>query len=103
MITSLPVEGVRMRYFWRVLIPGDAINGTGGAVLPWARIECRRQRMVTSLLRTSRSLGALAPVALLAMVLGGCSLKHQTPDLVSGKKLFVAKSGSCHTLSHANT
>jgi plastocyanin len=59
--------------------------------------------MFTSLLRTSRSLGALAPVALLTLALGGCSLKHQTPDLVNGKKLFVAKCGSCHTLSHAST
>jgi plastocyanin len=92
-----------MRYFWRVLIAGDASSDPGGAVLPCARIECRSQRMVSSLLRTSRSLGALAPVALLAVLLGGCSLKHQTPDLVNGKKLFVAKCGSCHTLSHAST
>jgi plastocyanin len=59
--------------------------------------------MVQSLLRTTRNLVAVAPVALLASVLGGCTLKHSTPDLVNGKKLFVSKCGSCHTLSHAST
>jgi len=46
---------------------------------------------------------ALVPAALLAIVLGGCSLKHSSPDVVNGKKLFVQKCGSCHTLSRANT
>ena len=59
--------------------------------------------MVNALVRTPRSLVALAPAALLAIVMGGCSVKHQTPDLVQGKKLFVQKCGSCHTLAHANT
>jgi plastocyanin len=59
--------------------------------------------MVNGLGRSPRSLGALAPAALLAIVLGGCSLKHSTPDLVQGKKLFVSKCGSCHTLAHAST
>jgi plastocyanin len=59
--------------------------------------------MMNSLLRTPRSLVALVPAAVLAVVVGGCSLKHSTPDLVNGKKLFVNKCGSCHTLSHAGS
>jgi len=59
--------------------------------------------MVNALVRTPRSLVALVPAALLALVLGGCSIKHATPDLVQGKKLFVEKCGACHTLSHAST
>jgi mono/diheme cytochrome c family protein len=51
----------------------------------------------------SRGLPALLPVALLMLVLGGCTLKHPTADLVRGKQLFVTKCGACHTLSHANT
>jgi plastocyanin len=39
----------------------------------------------------------------LAVALSGCSLKHPTADVVHGKQLFVAKCGSCHTLSHAGT
>ena len=35
--------------------------------------------------------------------LSGCSLKHQTGDVVVGKELFVQKCGACHTLSHAGT
>jgi mono/diheme cytochrome c family protein len=53
--------------------------------------------------RRSRSLPALVPVALLIMALGGCTLKHPTANLVRGKQLFVTKCGACHTLSHANT
>jgi uncharacterized cupredoxin-like copper-binding protein len=59
--------------------------------------------MVKALARTPRSLAALVPGALLAFALGGCSLKHPTSNLVSGKQMFVAKCGSCHTLSHAGT
>ncbi len=59
--------------------------------------------MVNALLRSPRSLIALVPAAVLATVAGGCSLKHSTPDLVQGKKLFVQKCGSCHTLSHAGS
>jgi plastocyanin len=59
--------------------------------------------MENGLVRSPRSLVALVPAALLAIVLGGCSLKHSSPDVVQGKKLFVSKCGSCHTLAHANT
>ena len=41
--------------------------------------------------------GGAAVVALLA----GCDIKHETGNLVAGKKLFIAKCGSCHTLAHA--
>jgi uncharacterized cupredoxin-like copper-binding protein len=58
---------------------------------------------MASLLRNPRQITALVPGALLLVVLGGCSIKHPTPDLVNGKKLFVSKCGSCHTLSHADT
>jgi plastocyanin len=37
------------------------------------------------------------------LALSGCTVKHPTPNLVSGKQLFVQKCGSCHTLSHAGT
>jgi plastocyanin len=59
--------------------------------------------MVKALARTRGSLAALAPGALLLIALGGCSLKHPVPNVVRGKQLFVAKCGSCHTLSHAGT
>jgi mono/diheme cytochrome c family protein len=45
----------------------------------------------------------LAPVAVLLLALGGCSLKHPTANVVHGKQLFVTKCGVCHTLSHAST
>ena len=70
---------------------------------PPAGIECGPQRMVKALARTPRSLAALIPGAVLALALGGCSLKHPTANVVSGKQMFVAKCGSCHTLSHAGT
>jgi mono/diheme cytochrome c family protein len=41
--------------------------------------------------------------ALIVVSLGGCTLKHATANLVTGKQLFVTKCGSCHTLSHADT
>jgi plastocyanin len=40
-----------------------------------------------------------------AIALAGCSAKDgsNSADLVNGKKLFVSKCGSCHTLAHAGT
>ena len=52
---------------------------------------------------TPRSLKVLAAGTLVALTAAGCSLKHETTNLVNGKKLFVQKCGSCHTLSHAGT
>ena len=111
-----------MRYFWRVLIRGHASEERasgeprrvelfvatvralaprgrpGGAARPRAWIECRRE------MRTrSRSLALILPVALAAIFLGGCNVKHPTANLVRGKQLFVSRCGSCHTLSHAST
>jgi mono/diheme cytochrome c family protein len=37
------------------------------------------------------------------LTLAGCSLKHPVTNQVSGKELFVAKCGACHTLNHAGT
>ena len=39
--------------------------------------------------------------ASLLVGLGGCSLKHPTANIVTGKQLFVAKCGACHTLARA--
>ncbi len=41
--------------------------------------------------------------ALIVVSLGGCAVKHETGNLVTGKQLFVTKCGACHTLSHAST
>ena len=41
--------------------------------------------------------------ALLLVALGGCSVKHPTADLVSGKQLFVAKCGCLPHARHAGT
>jgi mono/diheme cytochrome c family protein len=37
------------------------------------------------------------------LLLAGCSLKHPVTNQVTGKELFVAKCGACHTLDHAGT
>jgi mono/diheme cytochrome c family protein len=59
--------------------------------------------MVRGVARGFRSFSTLAPVAVLLLALGGCSLKHPTANVVHGKQLFVTKCGVCHTLSHAST
>ena len=47
------------------------------------------------------ALGALAAVALIS---SGCAVKGaDDANLISGKKMFVAKCGSCHTLARAET
>ena len=43
------------------------------------------------------------PAALLVIALAGCSIKHQTGNVVQGKALFSSKCGACHTLAHAGT
>jgi plastocyanin len=53
--------------------------------------------------RTGWGIPALISGAVALLALGGCTLKHPTANLVTGKQLFVAKCGSCHTLSHAST
>jgi plastocyanin len=59
--------------------------------------------MVRRLQRIPRGLAALSVGALLLVALGGCDVKHPTANVDTGKKLFVADCGSCHTLSHAQT
>jgi plastocyanin len=51
--------------------------------------------------RLRRNLAAPILSALVVVALGGCAIKHPSADLVTGKQLFVAKCGACHTLSHA--
>lgn len=59
--------------------------------------------MLRSATRRPRRLAILAPLALVLLALGGCSLKHPVTNLVNGKQLFLSKCGVCHTLSHAST
>ena len=59
--------------------------------------------MVSALARKLRGPLGLLSATMLALVLGGCGVKHPTADEVNGKQLFVSKCGSCHTLSHAAT
>jgi mono/diheme cytochrome c family protein len=46
---------------------------------------------------------ALVAGAALVVALAGCEAKEGQHDLVNGKKLFVAKCGSCHILNRANS
>jgi len=39
----------------------------------------------------------------LLLVLSGCAIKHPSANIVTGKTLFVAKCGACHTLRRAGT
>jgi plastocyanin len=59
--------------------------------------------MVRDLARIPRALAALGSGALLLVALGGCNIKHPTSNQVTGKQLFVANCGSCHTLAHAQS
>lgn len=52
---------------------------------------------------SGRRAALVAAAALMLLLLAGCSLKHPVTNVVSGKELFVAKCGACHTLSHAGT
>jgi mono/diheme cytochrome c family protein len=47
---------------------------------------------------------ALGAVVAVALVASGCSVKGgDNANVISGKKMFVAKCGSCHTLARAET
>jgi plastocyanin len=74
-----------------------------GAVGPRPWIECGPKLMTDAFARMPRSFFALLAGALAVVALAGCAIKHPTADLVSGKQLFVAKCGSCHTLAHASS
>jgi len=55
--------------------------------------------------RSLRQLGVLAGTSGLLLVVAGCGGVKGTdnPDLIEGKRVFVAKCGACHTLARANT
>lgn len=59
--------------------------------------------MVRASVRTAWGLPALIAGGFALLALGGCTLKHPTANVVTGKQLFVSKCGSCHTLGHAST
>jgi plastocyanin len=44
-----------------------------------------------------------AAAATAALAAAGCSAKNDDADVIAGKKLFVQKCGSCHTLKRAGT
>ena len=52
-----------------------------------------------------RAVVAIAVVGACAVVLSACSTRAEggNPNLIAGKQMFVAKCGSCHTLSRAQT
>jgi mono/diheme cytochrome c family protein len=41
--------------------------------------------------------------AIVATTATGCSLSSEHANLVNGKKLFLSRCGSCHTLARAGT
>jgi uncharacterized cupredoxin-like copper-binding protein len=59
--------------------------------------------MVREICRNRGRIAALLGGAAAVAVLAGCDIKHESGNVVAGKQLFVAKCGSCHTLSHAAT
>jgi mono/diheme cytochrome c family protein len=59
--------------------------------------------MVSALASKLRRPVGLLSGTMILLTVGGCAVKHPTADVVNGKQLFVAKCGSCHTLSHAGT
>jgi mono/diheme cytochrome c family protein len=59
--------------------------------------------MLRALVRFPRPLAALAATTIVAVALAGCTLKHETGNLVAGKVMFQKTCGSCHTLAHAGT
>jgi plastocyanin len=59
--------------------------------------------MVRALASIFRNFGALTATGAILVALTGCAVKHPTANVVHGKQQFVAKCGSCHTLSHAGT
>lgn len=50
-----------------------------------------------------RAAALLCATAATGLVVSGCSIKSGNPDVVNGKRLFVQKCGSCHTLARAGT
>jgi len=58
--------------------------------------------LVPRIVRNPAVVAAAAGAAVL-VALSGCQVKESDANLVAGKQLFVAKCGSCHTLSRAAT
>src|SRR5947209_20048540 len=109
MMTSRPVEGARIRYFWRIRIWRHTTSGPDGTGAEWGRKRAASLDRVPAgemlacppgLRRTVIRLIA-GIVAMLAV--GGCAVKHPTSNLVAGKVTFQKSCGSCHTLAHAST
>jgi plastocyanin len=61
------------------------------------------RRAAARLPRRLRAAALLSAGAALLVGVGGCAVKRGGGDLVNGKKLFVAKCGSCHVLGRAAT
>src|ERR1700743_2493524 len=100
MMTSRPVEGVRMRYFWRNLMaamlpagrpaaaPGGGPatpprrRGAAGRVgnehslQPRPRLECRVERMLQRSARVRRLVAVSVASILVLAILSGCAIKH---------------------------
>ncbi len=53
--------------------------------------------------RPKGSLAAAIAAVTMVVALPGCRTKDTTGDVVNGKKIFVAKCGSCHQLSRAGS